>query len=238
MRVYWVMRRVGWVLLASCGRMAPAPAPHGPVTQLRATLEVPDEVMEFRIELRGIRVATVQTAIGRPGWVGAHRAIIVKSRGQTEGLLTLIGNITWELESTIDLDTGMVIADDEEISGELAGDREHEEHRRTASTTDRAHDLHSAIGALRAWQSGSDGRTEVSVELGGGRFDIAVTYAGLDHAGGKPAVRLDGEIERTRVALWLSDDAARVPLAFRADSSLGTIAVDLVDYQLAIPRAD
>jgi hypothetical protein len=233
------MRRVGLVLLASCGRMAPAPASHGPVTALRATLEVPDEVMEFRVELHGIHVATVQTAIGRPGWVGAHRAIIVKSRGQTEGLLTLIGNITWELESTIDLDTGMVIADDEEISGELAGDREHEEHRRTAPSNDRRHDLHSAIGALRAWQSANGGHTNVSVELGGGQFDIAVTYAGLDRVGGKPAVRLGGEIEHTRVALWLSDDAARVPLAFRTDSPLGVIAVDLVDYQLAVqPRAD
>jgi hypothetical protein len=34
-------------------------------------------------------------------------------------------------------------------------------------------------------------------------------------------------------SIWVSDDAARVPLAFQADTPLGAIGVELVDYQVA-----
>src|SRR2546421_4668024 len=65
-----------------------------------------DELMEFRASLRGVTLGVVQTAVGRPGWIGEHRAIIVRSRGHSDGLASLLGEIRWELETTIDLDDG------------------------------------------------------------------------------------------------------------------------------------
>jgi hypothetical protein len=200
-------------------------------------LAVPDETMEFRASLRGIHVGVVQTAIGRPGWVDGRRAIIVRSRAKSEGLAALLGEISWELQSTIDLEGGFPIEDREEAWIDLAGQREHHADAHTWSGRDDRHDVHSAIGVLRGWQADHGERATVRMTLGGGHFQLAVWNAGRELVSDRPAVRYDGSVVGMRQAppfsIWVSDDAARVPLAFQADTPLGAIGVELVDYQVA-----
>ena len=60
--------------------------------------------MEFRVELRGITVGRVRTAIGEVGWYEGKRSIIVRTRAESDGFISLVGKVAWELQSTIDLD--------------------------------------------------------------------------------------------------------------------------------------
>ncbi len=226
--------RASWIVLAACSRLPPA-APAGKTVALAAgSLAMENELMEFRVSLRGVTFGFVQTAIGRPGWVEGHRAIIVRSRGQGDGLAALFGEITWELTTTLDLDSGMPIEDREEATMAFAGKHEHARDDHTWHDGDTRHDPHSAIGVIRAWSSHPGDRIELEVTVGGGHFEAALWDAGREYlaTAHKPAVRYDGVADHDiKFAAWLSDDAARVPLAFHAESPIGVIAIDLVDYQ-------
>src|SRR5512139_2417600 len=103
---------VSAVWLVACAGVAaapqPAPAVQAPtVATLTTPLAIPGESMVYEISFRGLRAARVQVAVGQPGWVEGRPSIIVKSHGETDGLVALIGELDWTLETTIDLEHGM-----------------------------------------------------------------------------------------------------------------------------------
>lgn len=190
---------------------------------------VPEETMSFVVSFRGIQVANVQTAIGTPGWIDGKRVVIIESLGQTEGFVALIGDLRWDLETTIDLDRGIPITDHEEAWVEFAGEDHHDDSHGTFE--DSNHDVHSAIGTLRGWHGGPEQHRKVRMQLGGGHFPIDIWPAGRDLVSGRPALRFDGVADDdVHFSIWLSDDAARVPLLCTTETELGTIAVKLVEY--------
>jgi hypothetical protein len=244
----FTIRLVRSLLLAaaacSCNHVslpAPPPAPAAAAATALAVpaseprpFAVPDETMEFRAGFRGIHVGVVQTAIGRPGWIDNHHAIIVRSHGHSDGLVSMLGEIAWDLSTTIDLDAGHPIENREQAQISLAGQHEHHDNHHTWSTGDQRHDIHSVIGMLRGWQSRGSERMSAEVELGGGRFVVDVWNAGREYLPGpaKPAVRYDGKVHQFPFAIWISDDAARVPLRFQTDTPVGSVVVELTDYQV------
>src|SRR5947208_10435989 len=143
------MRALALVVLAGCTGVKPVQRRTHAAPLQGAVTVVPGESMEFEVSLRGIKVGRVQTAIGWPGTLDGHRAVIIRSRGKTEGLLALIGDITWELTSTIDLDSGQAVTSIEEAWVEFAGEKHHE--RQPARDGER--DIHATVGAVRGWHS-------------------------------------------------------------------------------------
>ncbi|HEY5938652.1 MAG TPA: hypothetical protein VIU61_28570, partial [Kofleriaceae bacterium] len=90
--------------LAGCtAGTAVAPAPRSAAVATRvapaapATHVIAGETFEFVAKLRGIQVARVQSAVGEAGFVDGQRAIIIKSRGFSDGVLSLVTELTWEL---------------------------------------------------------------------------------------------------------------------------------------------
>jgi hypothetical protein len=224
------------LIVAACGcnhlpvstAAAATAAPREPTVPM---LLVPQETMEFAVTFRGMKIATVQTAIGKAGWVEGKRAIIVKSRGKTDGLIALLGDLRWELESTIDLDRGYPLHDHEEAWAELAGEKNHDDDSHDWTADDDRHDLHSAIGTLRGWHPTPGEEREVRVHLGGSSFGVTVAQAGRARLVDRPALRYDGVANGDhKFSIWISDDASRVPLASQTETELGTVAVELVDY--------
>ena len=192
---------------------------------------VPDETMSFAVSFRGIQVANVQTAIGKPGWVDGKHAVIIKSLGHTEGLIALLGDLRWELESTVDLDRGTPISDHEEAWADLAGKKDHDDHHGSFDRDDPSHDIHSAICTLRGWHGAPSEHRNIHMELGGGHFPIEIWAAAHERVSGRLAVRYDGLAEgKVKFSIWLSDDAARVPLLCSTETEVGTISVKLVEY--------
>lgn len=223
------------LLMLACGcnhlPVSSASAANGPALAEPSVpvFVVPDETMSFVITFRGIQVANVQTAIGQPGWVDDRHAVIIKSVGRTEGFVALIGDLRWELESTIDLERGTPITDHEEAWAEFAGDKRHDDNHGTFDASN--HDVHSAIGTLRGWHGGPQDHRKVRMQLGGGHFPIDIWAAGRERVSGRPALRFDGIAgNHVHFSIWLSDDAARVPLLCETETELGTIAVKLVEY--------
>src|SRR5258706_1965208 len=199
MRCDHPMRRAALILVCACNHLpgptkAPVKAAGGAAAELpQKPFAVPDELMEFRASLRGITLGTVQTAVGKPGWVDGRRAIIVRSRGHSEGLASLLGDIRWELQTTIDLDAGYPIDDREEAWVELAG--EHEHHAQSYAGGEQ-HDPHSLAGVLRGWHSAPGQSAEARVGVGGAHLPITLWHAGREMlaAQDKPAVRYEGTV--------------------------------------------
>jgi len=232
------VRTLALLVLCSCNHFRePPPAAHARHAAIgTGVLAVPDETMEMRATVRGIVFATVQTAIGEPGWVDGRRAIIVRSRGRADGFASLFGDFSWELQSTIDLDTGVPIEDREDAEATMAGKHEHHTDAHTWSDGEQRHDIHSAVGAVRAWHSEPGLATELEVEVGGGRFTVDLADSGRETFGGKPAVRYEGRGGDQSFVTWVSDDEARVPLAFRADTEVGKVSLELVAYDVRDER--
>ena len=227
------MRAFALVALVGCTGVKPVHQRSHAAPLEGAVTVVPGELMEFEVTLRGVKVGHVQTAIGWPGVVGGHRAVIVRSRGKTDGLLALIGDITWELTSTIDLDSGAAMSSTEEAWVEFAGEKHHE--RQPARDGER--DIHATVGAVRGWHSKPGDRSELDCAIGGAHLQVAMWHSGRGFAAHQPAVHYEGTVQdEFPIAAWVSDDAARVPLRFTAQSPWGEIAVDLVDYQVPSDR--
>lgn len=220
------------IVLAGCAQqLATTAKPDAGASELAGqTFGVPGEAMEYQVALRGITVGRVQVAVGHPGWVDGKRAIIVRSRGTSAGFLSLIRDLRWELTTTLDMTTGLPLHEIEESWLEADGEAEH---RRT----DRAwhgdgYDLHAAAGALRGWRSREGQRAKLDVTIDQFQISVEIWDAAREVLPGpRPAVRYDGIArDKYHFAVWISDDAARVPLLVRSDSRFGAISVELVDY--------
>jgi hypothetical protein len=223
------------VLIACRGVVPPAAVPAHPANvSLGAAHVVPGEAMEFRVRMRGFPVGIVQTAIGRAGWVEGREAVVVKSRGTSGGLLALFSQLTWELETTLDVRRGLPIANVEESTLVVVDDTEHDRSSHQWSPDDEHHDIHSMVTALRGWRTSRPGvRAAWRVDLGGLDISGELWEAGREYlpAVKTRAVRYDGvALEKYRFAIWISDDTTRAPVAMQTETKWGMIAVDLVNY--------
>ena len=146
------MRQGAMIVLCGCTAVVPVvPVAPPPATvdarPATATIAIPGEVMEFRMQLRGVTIGTMQTAIGRPGQIDSRRAVIVRSHGRGEGLISMLADVSWELTTTLDLDTGFPIDDHEEAWVVFEGHKDHGHDGKTWRAGDETHDVHSAFGA-------------------------------------------------------------------------------------------
>lgn len=221
------------VVLVGCVQLADGPGSDTTPTPLGGPpIGVPGETIEYEIALSGLTLARMQVAVGEPGWVDGKRAIIVRSRATSAGLLSLLRDPRWELTTTIDLTTGLPLHELEERRMVQGGAPTH--HRRERAWTGTALNLHAAAGALRGWLSQQGDRATCQVELDPLTIDVEVWHAGREVLPGpRPAVRYEGIARGTyRFTVWISDDDARVPLRARTDSRWGTVTMELVDYDV------
>jgi hypothetical protein len=231
MRVLLVIWFVGCT-----GMVAIAPKPGQTREPLGAALVIPGEAMEYRVHLRGFAIGLVQVAVGRAGWIAGREAIILRSHGTSSGLAALFSELTYELKTTLDVARGLPIENVEESTLVFGGETERERDEDTWSADDRHHDLHSIATAMRGWRSRPGVRASFETRIGGARIEAEIWEAGREYlpAVRTRAVRYDGiALEKYRFAVWISDDALRVPVALEAETRWGTVAVKLVEYEPA-----
>lgn len=224
------------LLLASCAAAAHPPAKSdagpAPEVELAKPFAVPGEAMEYAASLRGLDVGRAVTAVGKLGYADGHRSVIIKTRGQSTGMIALLAELTWEETSTVDVDRGHVLASHEESWDVIAGG--HEEHDVFTIGDEGSHDLHSAVAAVRAWRSMPGQHAKLTVRFAGGSFPTELADMGHGYlvSAQQPAVRYEGTFDHAvKFAAWVSDDIARVPLRFECDFELiGLLVVELVHY--------
>src|SRR5436305_5149877 len=71
-------------------------------------IAVAGETMDYRVSFRGITIGRVEVAVGQPGIVDEHAALVIRARGTADGIVAMFADLTWELTTTVDLDHGTV----------------------------------------------------------------------------------------------------------------------------------
>ena len=220
--------------VVGCAGAAPMQPPQPKAEPTGVLHGIPGETMLYQVQLRGLPVARVEVAAGSLGLIDGHRAVIVHSHGHSDGLLSIVTDLTYDLETRLDLDTGRPLDDIEEIRIKEVDDDDHE---RTPHAFDdeQDEDMHSAAARVRGWRSKPNERLEFELRIAGFRLLVALWESGRETIAAPkqmPAMRYTGLVaNKYHFTVWLSDDIARVPLRLRTESRWGAIAVDLVDYQ-------
>jgi hypothetical protein len=228
------MHRTIVAAIAMCACTAP-PLPSVPVRVAAGpghTVAYPGESMQYQVSVHGLTLAHAQVAVGQPGWIEGRRAIIVRAHVSTNAIFDFLGQATLDLVTTIDLATGSPIRSVIDAAATVDGKHEHE-HKDHVWPADEAggHDVLSVAGAIRAWQSHPDEHLELAVGLTRHLLHVAMWDAGRERIANVPAIHYDGVVDDDlRVALWVSDDASRVPLRFEVVTKWGTLVAELTEY--------
>lgn len=260
--------------LSSCGArptdmavIADQPAEPVRLSELPArSFYTPGEIMEFDLSFRGVTVGNAVLAAGEPGTEGGRPVLIVRSELTSAGVIKMVKTVRDDVTTRIALDTGAPIHNKGDL---LYGDKRlvlesHFSDRHVIVDYERngaarrkqlfvmppdppAHDAHSILGLLRAWQPaagdqvafyGLSGRRMWMSELSFTGHETIRTAMGL-----YPAIRLDGVATRLTSRLkpdirgkqrtytiWLSDDAHRIPLRVSGHTEYGNVAIEMTRY--------
>jgi hypothetical protein len=225
------------VLLSACATKQVATIHHDaqPVTAASAIRPhaVAGERMEYEVTALGTVFGRVQTGVGVPGLVDGRPTLIVRSNGTTTGVIDLLGQMTWEMTTTIDLATGYAVHELEDLTATRRADGHQKRyHADRPFVPGQHHNAHSAVGVLRGWRSQIGDELQMSVYFGDDVLSIELRDSAREIIGTTPAVRYDGRAgTKWAVTGWVSDDADRVPLRLRADTVLGPIEINLVRYE-------
>jgi hypothetical protein len=234
---------------------------------------VAGENMSFELSYGGILTGRAVLAVGQPGQVDGRTVLLVRSMFETAGAAKMVTAIRDIIDTRLDWHTGAPLEHRGEAAGgpkralavtrfdgqntiidyELAGKK-----MRTLNVTlppgETMHDLHSALGALRAWEPAPgeaayfysvSGRRVWRTELAFRGSEALRTAMGL-----RTALRFQGSSVRLnhrsldvdtkkparQLELWISDDAQRMPLRVVVHSEYGDFRAELVAYQRPEPH--
>ncbi len=195
---------------------------------------VAGERMEYEVTALGTVFGRIQTGVGDPGIVDGRPTLIVRSRGTTTGVIDLLGQMSWEMTTTIDLAAGYALHEAEDLTATRRADGDQKRYHadRPFSLTAQHHNAHSAIGVLRGWRSHIGDELRLNVYFGDDLLPIELRDVGREFIGNTPAVRYDGHAGgKFAVSGWISDDADRVPLRLRTETVIGDVIAELVRYE-------
>lgn len=242
--------------------------PAGPPVELAVDrpFYVAGETFEWSVSLRGIVGGEASMAMGDPGSMGGKPVIIVTSQVRSAGALALIKDVRDNVTSWIDLGSGLPLRhraelkfgdkesristefEDEgyRLDYERVGRTRYQRFHRLAGAV--AHDGHSIIGVLRAWEPDDGARAYFYVLSGRRLWRNDVVFVGREVIdtmhGATPTVRIDGIGTRLTAGMspdtrkkprsytvWITDDANRVPIKVTAHTEYGDVNVDLTRYE-------
>jgi hypothetical protein len=182
---------------------------------------IPGESLTFDLRIGGLQAGDATLAVGQPGLIDGHHALVVTSRARTTGAVALIKPIVDQATTTIDVDTGAPLRLEAVVengdksytaSGTFLGSRADlavtrpgdrgPSHVRFDLRGQPAYETHAAMAQLRGWRAPAGTRRTVWV-IGGRRlWRVDLTFAGSETVGtalgNRRAIRLSGQAYRAR----------------------------------------
>jgi hypothetical protein len=226
------------LLLAACATRQVVTLQHDAPPAASAAMILPHAIagerMEYEVTALGTVFGRIQTGVGVPGLVDGRPTLIVRSRGSTTGVLDLLGQLNWEMTTTIDLAAGYAVYETEDLTTTRRADGQQKRYHadRPFALSAQYHNAHSAIGVLRGWRSQVGDELRLDVHFGDDLLVIELRDVGREIIGTTPAVRYEGRAGgKWALTGWVSDDADRVPLRLRTETVVGAIQADLVRYE-------
>jgi hypothetical protein len=255
---------LGLLLSSACGQTGLV-EPEAPVASLRSPLEadrtdgLPPEVLEAKVEIYGLPIATLESALcrGERGDltvatdVDAAPIVKIVKRTSGEARTELLGPSLSPRSSDYTFRDGDMVRHytvDYRAGGySYVYDNGGVESRRGSDDVPEGaevHDLQSAMLRLRAWRPRLGETGYLYVVLGRRPWRVEVTSRGPEMvkvAGdARLSYRIDGVATRLwqpdkaspkHFSLWLSEERERVPLRMVADASFGEVTMTLTKRQ-------
>ena len=231
-------------MLGACGGSAPAspsyaesPTNAAPPVRLDTarTFFVPGEQMTWKVSVRGIGGGAAVMVVGHPGRVEGKPRINVRSRVASTGIARMIREVSDDVLTQVDLDTGLPVHYEAELKfgrkqtsletqfgygsfyvnwqrkgkpGQRLRQRlPHDEH---------AHNAHSLLGALRAWTPNAGARAYAYVLSGRRLWRTDLQFVRREvvrtEMGSLPALRFEGYARRMTGAF--THDKRKKPRSF------------------------
>jgi hypothetical protein len=229
---------------------------------------VAGETMSFELSYGGILTGRAVMAVGQPGQIEGRPILIVRSLFETAGAAKLLKAFRDNIDTQIDWATGVPV--EHRAQAESADRRVHALTRFEGQLTrieyqiegrrklelevnlpegEVMHDMHSFLGALRAWEPVPGSviyfysvsgrrvwRTELTLRgsetmrtaMG---LRSALHFEGFSRRLNHRSLDPDSNKEPRGMSLWLSDDAHRMPLRVVAHTEYGKFQAELVSYQ-------
>lgn len=237
-------------------------------------LYVPGEYLSFDVKWRGFAGGSTQMIVGQPGVESGRNAVVVRSITATEGLVAVFKHLRDELTTFIDLDRGAPLRSqnyiesgsdlrrievefgDRGFSVEHAPPGEPRESWKQKIPEDGpwAHDMHSILAHLRAWNPASGSRGYAYIQSARSFFRLELVAAGRDvvdtPAGEFEALRYEGiayALDRDgrphpskltrKMRFWISTGPARLPVKLLSETQYGDVYAVLAEYRSGEPYA-
>ncbi len=204
-----------------------APARPTPISVAEPLL-VAGERMAWNVSWRGLDVGRVQLAVGNE----RRRAVTVTSEFTTQGLAARMAPVRHELTTLIDGGTGLPLDGIDVLFTDGVSKRAEYTNERFRS--DEVHTFHTALATLRAWAQprAQPGYLMVLHQRDLYRVDVATPTVEQQRlrVDGR-AAKLENDGKPMSFTLWLSLDAARIPLALEIDDGRGRVAAELIDRE-------
>lgn len=200
-----------------------------------AAFAVPGERLLYEGRWMGAAIGRVTVEVGGAYTVRGHRMLAGRTVAESSGLAAVFSGLWWQLDTTVDLDTGLPTTWNDRWSVTFGGERDHGTWEHTCSPDSSRHDLHSAVAMIRGWEPQPGQHGWMSVDIGGG-FSVELAAAGGEWLPefDRPALRYEGRAligERHPFTVWISDDAERVPLRVDLHTRWGLVSLVLRRYQ-------
>jgi uncharacterized protein DUF3108 len=255
---------LGLLMTSACGQTSLV-EPDAPIATLRAPLEadrtdgLPPEVLAAKVEVYGLPIATLESALcpGERGGltvatdVDAAPLVKIVKRTSGEARTELLGPSLSPRSSDYTFRDGDMVRHysvDYRTGGySYVYDNGGVESRRGSDDVPEGaevHDLQSAMLRLRAWRPRLGETGYLYVVLGRRPWRVEVTSRGPEmvKVGGdaRLSYRIDGVARRLwepdkatpkHFSLWLSEERERVPLRMVADASFGEVTMTLTRRQ-------
>ncbi|HTM20569.1 MAG TPA: DUF3108 domain-containing protein [Kofleriaceae bacterium] len=194
----------------------------------------PGERLLFEGRWLGVAIGRVSVDVGGVRTVRGHRVISGRSVAESDGMSAVFSSLWWQLDSTIDLDTGRPLQATDRWNILFGGERDHGSWNQS-SWDDDQYNLHSAVAAIRGWDPAPGERRRLRVDIGG-QFTIELASAGGEYlpAYGRAALRYEGRAligETYGFTFWISDDAERIPLRLDMQTHWGRVSLRLRRYE-------
>jgi hypothetical protein len=249
----------------------PTPPPETPAPAKQTSLSVPDSFQPYvfggerlvgKIVILDIDAAEATVSV-EGECTSVRDPMVIRTRGWATGLFALLADSWLEMDSTYLPDLGMpksgrtaikIASTERHYSVTYKAGRYGYRYIRNGEPVrreiiplpagQRAHDLHSAVLALRAWRPAPQTSAELLVVMGRHLWRLEVTFQGPDvvttATGPRPAVRIEGlaakqtgepdDRPQRKFYLWYSDDTDRVPLRALAESEFGPVEIVTTSY--------
>jgi len=228
---------------------------------------VPGERMRWNVTWMGVTGGVAGLAVGEPGQIDGRPVLVVRSESRSEGLMARLREVHDQSFTKLDLESAQPLAfEGDVVFGERssrivttfapprvsfqyqrAGRREIRWTQRLPSGST-IHNLHSAIGALRAWRPKRGEKASFYAVSGRRLYRIDLEARGSDNVdtplGRLPTLRIHGTAQRLLRSLaddprrkprvfdvWVTDDVNRLPVWVKGHTEYGDVEVSLVDYK-------